>query len=309
MTCTVIICTFNRCDSLRQTLESLCRLEVPGDVVWDVVVVDNNSTDATPEVCRSFADRLPLRRIFEPAQGLSHARNAGTRATEGDLVIFTDDDVDVEPGWLNAFCQAAQRHPDATFFGGKVLPRWETPPPKWVEETSAAVIPGVTMHYDRGDQERYLTGRDPTFFGANMAFRKSVHFAERSFLTSVGFSGGQSVPHEETAFIKSLMAAGHRGVYVPAATVHHRNPPTRATEEYVRKWFRGSGMGRVRLGWVKPRCMVAGAPLSAWWSYLTNKIKYHLTRRSGSSRTWVKALRKMSTAEGVIEEFRRQVHR
>ena len=79
---TVVICTWNRCELLRQTLEQMTRLVIPPRVRWSVVVVDNNSTDDTATVIESFGGCLPIRRVFEPTPGQSHARNAGLREAE-----------------------------------------------------------------------------------------------------------------------------------------------------------------------------------------------------------------------------------
>ena len=81
MTIDVAICTWNRSALLAQTLERLRELDVPGDVDWRLIVVNNNSTDATSEVLASFADRLPLRAVFEPEAGQANARNRALHET------------------------------------------------------------------------------------------------------------------------------------------------------------------------------------------------------------------------------------
>ncbi len=96
----IIICTCNRAALMRRTLDSMRSLAIPRGVTWEIVVVNNNSTDDTAAVLASFAERLPLTCVFEPVPGLSRSRNRGVAASSGDLLLFTDDDVLVEPGWV-----------------------------------------------------------------------------------------------------------------------------------------------------------------------------------------------------------------
>src|SRR5688500_3500637 len=97
MQVTVIICTRNRADQLRRTLESAAAVDTPEHVSWELLVVDNGSTDHTPEVVESFSGRLPIRRVSEPEAGLSNARNRGVAEAKGDYICWTDDDVLIDP--------------------------------------------------------------------------------------------------------------------------------------------------------------------------------------------------------------------
>src|SRR5260370_34261599 len=106
MRASVIICTWNRPRLLDQTLEQMARLRLPPDVAWELLVVNNNCTDQTDTVLRRHQSRLPLRRILEPRQGLSHARNAAAAAARGEILLWTDDDVLVDRDWLAAYLLA-----------------------------------------------------------------------------------------------------------------------------------------------------------------------------------------------------------
>jgi glycosyltransferase involved in cell wall biosynthesis len=88
---TVILCTYNRCQSLARALESVAAQILSESVEWEVLVVDNNSSDQTGEVVQDFSGRYPgrFRYLFESKQGLSHARNAGIRAARGEIVLYT----------------------------------------------------------------------------------------------------------------------------------------------------------------------------------------------------------------------------
>ncbi|NNM01828.1 MAG: glycosyltransferase family 2 protein, partial [Gammaproteobacteria bacterium] len=103
MDISISLCTHNNASSLDRTLASLRALEVPAGIEWEVVLVDNGSTDPTPVVANGWADRLPVVYLFEARLGLSVARNRSLAAARGDLVIFIDDDVEAVPGWLAAY--------------------------------------------------------------------------------------------------------------------------------------------------------------------------------------------------------------
>src|SRR5579863_9995619 len=102
MTVTIILCTYNRCQRLARALDSVASSTVSDSVKWEVLVVDNNSTDQTREVAEEFSRSHPghFRYCFEPKQGKSHALNAGIREARGDILAFLDDDVTVGPTWL-----------------------------------------------------------------------------------------------------------------------------------------------------------------------------------------------------------------
>src|SRR5260221_6988879 len=142
MKLSLIICTYNRCENLGLALETLCHLKNPRDIVWELIVVDNNSTDQTRACCDRFQDRLPLRYVFEARQGQSCARNRGIRESNAPIVAFTDDDVDLDQGWLASLCDAVAKHRDADFYGGRILPRWQSPPPQWLVDHSPTSLRG-----------------------------------------------------------------------------------------------------------------------------------------------------------------------
>src|SRR5512143_830758 len=100
---TVAICTWNRSALLEQTLERMTRLVAPSGCTWELLVINNNSTDATESVIARFEARLPIRGVFETQPGLSNARNRAVREAGGEYVLFTDDDVLVDPDWLVAY--------------------------------------------------------------------------------------------------------------------------------------------------------------------------------------------------------------
>ena len=293
----IVICTFNRCESLRRTLQSFLKLEIPPGLHWEVLIVDNNSTDATPKVSAEFTGQLPLRYIFEPRQGKSHALNRCLRETTAALLIFTDDDVEADHRWLANLLESANRHPEATFFGGRVVPCWERPPPRWVTEHSAHLLTNVVVCFDHGDSEKEI----PWALGANLAIRRSAFDAGLQFRTDLG----PPIRSEETTLLAELGKQGHKGIYVPNALIHHCNSNERATERYVRHWFKGAGMAEVRLGHVSAgNRLWFGAPPFAWKNLVVNTFLYAVTRFTCPSHVWLNAERNMAGNWGRIVEFR-----
>lgn len=239
MKISVLVCTHNRAEDLRVVLASLARQEGV-DFPWELVVVDNNSSDQTRSVVESFSARY----LFEPKQGKSNALNTGVMACRGTLIAMTDDDVEVDAGWLAAYRQALDRQPEASFYGGRVVTRWPYPPPAWIADNYDAL--GCYSRYEGGDAPYFLADHRHMFIGANMAVRRAVfeagHRYDPAFQTS-GDSRSTRSRHsgEDGVLQEELMAKGLKGAYVPEALVHHRERPFRMRRRYVRWYCRESG--------------------------------------------------------------------
>ena len=133
MDISVIVCTFNRHKSLARTLDSLVASTLPASVEWEVIVVDNNSTDATPDLVRRYADAHPsrVRYVFEATQGKSYSLNKAVRGARGAILAFADDDVVVEPTWMWKLTQPLIEG-RWSGVGGRVIPEWAAAPPRWI---------------------------------------------------------------------------------------------------------------------------------------------------------------------------------
>lgn len=311
MNVSIIICTYNRCESLRRVLQTACGLKIPAGLRWELVVVDNNSTDATQTVCRDFESQLLLRMIVETRQGKSYALNTGVQVSRGELLLFTDDDVEIDANWLAAFWDAFTRHPDRCFFGGRVLPRWERSPPEWVVRHYARLP--VFPHLDWGELEkpaRVLEGE--LFIGCNYAFPRQVFRENHSFIETVGFlesdtRRGYRVSGEDTEFVRDIAKAGWTGVYVPGAVIVHLHQAVRCTEKYLRSYYIGSGMMLVRLDDAPPTSrLILGVPRFLWRILLRSVCAFLCARWFRSSGHWVPAECKMAFTWGQIIEYRQQ---
>ena len=209
MDVSIIICTYNRFESLRRTLQTCCDLIIPENLTWELLVVDNNSSDTTRQVCDSFVRQLPIRYLFEPRQGKSQALNLSINESQGELLVFTDDDVDLDPGWLKALWRAAQSYTTAIFLGGKVIPRWEKTPPRWLADNSGKLLSAVTLHWDLGDTEHFFANGAGSP-GANLAIRAAAFVTGVRFRQDLGPTGNNPTRHEDDELLKRLQQQGPR---------------------------------------------------------------------------------------------------
>jgi glucosyl-dolichyl phosphate glucuronosyltransferase len=241
----VIVCTFNRCESLTDTLASLAALEVPEGVEWDLLVVDNNSKDATREVVERFSRNVTFKvsYLFESEQGLSHARNRGVTCSTGEFILFTDDDVIVAPGWLR-HTLAALVAGRADCAGGKVLPLWRGNRPKWLSDRMLNVLAML----DYGDEALQLGSGpdDRILYGASMGFRRERLLAIGAFNPALGRKGSVGAG-EDLEIQERLRQQGGKVVYEPRAVVYHKIDPARLHKRYFREWHYVAGRDRAKV--------------------------------------------------------------
>jgi glucosyl-dolichyl phosphate glucuronosyltransferase len=224
---TVCICTYNRSESLRRTLDSLARQNNTNLDTIEVLVVDNNCSDDTMDVVQTFRERLPIRRVTENRQGLAHARNRAVAEFRGGLLLFTDDDVRLGPGWLAAYQDAICRFPSADYFGGRILPDWGQAKPRWISGEPLSLIDGVLVWFDRGSETRPFLATDPPPFGANFAVRRSLFEKIGRFRVDLGTGGLGLGRGEETEFVLRARETGAHGLYVGEALCFHSYDPQR----------------------------------------------------------------------------------
>lgn len=244
MRVTVILCTYNRCQSLAKAMESIAASEVDESVEWDVLVVDNNSSDSTKEVVEDFCRRYPnrFRYMHEPSQGKSYALNSGIRAARGNLLAFMDDDVIVAPTWLQNVT-APLHSGEWSGTGGRILSQEMVSAPNWLPMDGPYDLSGMLALFDLGDQPREL---DQPPFGTNMAFPKAIFEKYGGFRTDMGPCPGSEIRNEDTEFGRRLMAGGERLWYEPSAVVYHAVPENRLTREYLLKFWFDHGRARIR---------------------------------------------------------------
>jgi glycosyltransferase involved in cell wall biosynthesis len=244
----VLICTYNRQALLARTLDSLAESRVPEALRWEVIVVDNNSTDATRQAIESRAVwyPAPLRRIFEPRQGKSHALNAGIGASAAPLIVFTDDDVRVPPGWLEAGVRPLLERADIDYTGGPVRGMFDTPPPAWIDG-DRGLLWGPIALVDYGPEPFIFEERQRIALGVNMAARRSLIDRVGGFHPELERKGTSLMGQGQAEFFFRTRAAGRYGLYVPEMVLEHHVPAARLTRAYYRRWWYWKGIARARI--------------------------------------------------------------
>jgi glucosyl-dolichyl phosphate glucuronosyltransferase len=222
---TVVVPTFNRQELLARTLETLLQQQA-GSVRYEILVIDNNSSDGTRAVVETFTNRAPVvRYVFESRTGVSHARNAGTAAARAPLIAFIDDDVEADPMWVARIKRAFDDHPEIDCIGGRIDARWAAPPPAWL----------TPLHWGAVALQR---AKDTPYVDADHAAQclMTANFASRrAALLQVGGFSPEYLRDEDRELQLRLWAAGKHGLYVDAVQVTTEVPHERMTKAYHRR--------------------------------------------------------------------------
>ncbi|MDT0576997.1 glycosyltransferase family 2 protein [Croceicoccus sp. F390] len=305
----VVVCTRNRAESLARMLRSLAAMDVPADLAWEVVIVDNGSTDDTPAVIEGFADRLPIRRVMEAEPGLSVARNTGAANARGHYICWTDDDVEVGQEWLVAYLDAFAAFPDAAYFAGRVVPVYEGERPSWITR-NMDVLATLFAERDLGGTRRALraeTNEGP--FGANCAVVRKWQ-RDHPYNVELGVSPRFRRLGEETAVFRAIRAAGGQGCWVPAASVRHHIPQSRQTKDYVLTYQKSVGETWAALtdlgipNFMGPELyrtgrLIRGSPAWLWRKTAQSFGAFQLARLAGNERSALKAMMKYAYYRGA----------
>jgi glycosyltransferase involved in cell wall biosynthesis len=302
MRLTVAICTWNRAKLLDQTLTQMHRLRVPPGVDWELLVVNNSSTDDTDAVVARHAGQLPLNRLVETRQGLSHARNCAMAAAQGDLMVWTDDDLLVDPEWLAEYARAAEAWPDAAYFGGAVDPWFETTPPDWIVR-NLACLESVYALRDLGPDVRPLRP-DEGIVGASMAFRRRA-IEGMQFNPDLGRKGALLTSGDDSDFLERVQQRGGHGIWVGASRVRHFIPTARLNARYVWDWHHAYARFRVRCAPPESFCgpRLWGAPRWVLGMYWKARLRCALLSPL-KNRSWFDAFTDCARWRGTMDCLR-----
>jgi glucosyl-dolichyl phosphate glucuronosyltransferase len=303
----VIIPTRNRARYLEGALSSL-RGQTYSTESFEVLVVDNGSSDDTPEVCRSFGAFVPhFQYLYDSRPGLHIGRHLGLKRAQADILVYADDDIEASPAWLEGIAEAFH-HEQVALAGGKDLPKFESEPPVWIDRMwrknpeGARTLPYLSL-LDLGDETKEVGPDD--VFGCNFSIRKSV-------LLEAGGFHPDAMPDEliryrgdgETHVARYIMQKGYKTLFHPKASVYHRVPVERMTVGYVcrRAWLQGvsdsytavrDGRGpwfsyTVRLHRTVKR-LVSRKPASTFISHYLKGFFYHQgeVKKDPALREWV----------------------
>jgi glucosyl-dolichyl phosphate glucuronosyltransferase len=243
---TVIVVTHNRAAMLRDTLDALARQARAGR--WEVLVVDNNSTDATRQIVAHAAAEypVPLRYVFESRPGKYSALNAGIEAADGRWIAATDDDAFPETDWLAKAADAFAKH-GCDFVGGPVRPLFRGRPPHWIDMRTP-IAGKVLALQDHGPEPlEYGCAGVSWPLGVNVAYRRDAFVRAGLFDGRLGRVAGTLRNQSQREWHLRARAAGLRGMYVPDMIVHHVVDAQRLTRRYFYRWFYWHGISRAIL--------------------------------------------------------------
>ena len=228
---TAIICTYNRAKYIGPLLESIAANDLSKQE-YEILLVDNNCTDNTKEICAAFAAAhkdVNFRYTTEPEQGLSAARNNGIQEAKGDVIVYIDDDALIDSWYLRTIAEYMSAHAEIDAVGGPIIPLYEeTEEPKWMTRYTKELLCGYLYF---GDEERTFPGeRYPG--GGNAAYRAAVFDKVGLFNTNLGRKGTGLMGSEEKDIFDKMKAQGMRFMYLPKMILHHIIPQKKLEREY-----------------------------------------------------------------------------
>lgn len=274
---TVIICTYNRSNNLPSCIDNLTRQQGVDNFEWEVLIVDNNSTDDTRQVVEELAKKSPLklRYIFEPQQGLNYARNLGIDESDSRYFCYIDDDILVDSHWLAALYEVLERE-DADAVGGRIHldPQIKLPP--WI----TSEVQGFLGYQDYGDEPFRMDGKSQYPYGGNMSFSRRVIDSIGMFNPKLGRKGegrnrSELFKGAETDFFHRLAATGNARIfYEPRAIVYHKVLPHQLERKYLLTIHYNAGLQKALYDRTLFNRRMLGIPLFIFPQFVRSATEY-----------------------------------
>lgn len=268
---TLLICTHNRGERLRETLDAVYKMDRLGGRVAELLIVDNASTDDTPRIVDEIiaaGPAIPTRRVLEPAIGAINARRRAVHEAETPLIAWLDDDVIPSVSWAAAILSRVDQCPRAGIVGSRITLRWESGPTRLANRFRTQLA-----EQDLGERPQMLRGAGDGLATAALAARKQAildsGWLEHAYLC--GPNGQQLSRGEDYEMVIRTRLAGWETWYEPTATVEHIIPASRQTDAYLIDLAHGIGEAKPWLNWI-----AAGEPGLAWVDQQTKRVKKQL---------------------------------
>lgn len=305
MDISVILATFRRDDILQRTLESFCNLHT-GSLSWELIVVDNACEENTKAVASSFSSRLPIHYLEESKPGKNNALLSAIPKSQGQLLVFTDDDVIAESDWLEQYLSCANRLLEFDIFGGKILPSF--PESVTLDTRVPLDHPFTRSSFGLTDWEQEEGAIKPSrIWGANMAVRRRVIEQGLTFNPSVGPKGANYIMGSETEFLNRAHDAGIKMAYLPSAVVQHQVRPEQMTLDWIRGRAFRLGRGRVAVSQeFQVFNKLWGVPLFVWRQYVQLYLKSLLFTLGRQNTRAYDTLIEYEQIRGIVSELRRR---
>lgn len=254
----IVICTYNNANSLAKTLSDLnqCVAYIPEQI--ELLIVDNNSSDDTPDVYNKLVKASPFftTYLFEEKQGLSHARNLGLNSARGEYILFTDDDASIPTNWMQLYVDKISET-NAKCLYSKIFIQWDRTIPDWYIPEYQPLL----VHLDYGDQQLEVDDIHHEFFGKNFCVERSFLVNLGGFDPKLGRCGDRLIAGEETLIYKKLISTKSKVVYFPEAEVGHRLKEREYSIDNIKKLFSDSCYSEYHIPKITTNKKLMGRPL------------------------------------------------
>lgn len=235
----IIIPTYNRAHSITYTLDSFLKQDYPADQ-YEIIVCDNNSTDNVKEVVLGYVDKYGedrIRYMFEGRQGVHYARNSAAKTAKGDILYFTDDDMLAEPDLLTKLIPIFECNNRIGCATGKVLPKWEIEPPKWIKKYCTNSLLSLNNLGERTIIRNYDMG----VYSCHEAIRREAFWETGGFHPE--YTKDVYLGDGETGLNEDIIRNGWRMAYVGKSIIYHMIPSGRMTQKHINKVMSNNGNG------------------------------------------------------------------
>lgn len=229
----IILCTYNRDKYIYNVLQSIALNQYPTNQ-YEIVLVNNNSTDDTEKECSRFQTDYPAVQFnycVEVNQGLSYARNRGIKESQGDILVYVDDDALVNDKYLQTYSDFFEKNPAAVAAGGPILPVYETEEPTWMSHYTRQLITG-RLYLGESEREFPKNGFPG---GGNAAYRKFVFDRIGLFNVELGRKGNSLIGAEEKDLFDKMTSLKMHFYYLPTAILYHIIPEKKLTPDYFNR--------------------------------------------------------------------------